>query len=124
MKGYAGQERRLMNVLRLNVATPDIVLDELNQMKKERDADEKKLASLIQTKEGICKAIEMEANLKTLCAKIVPDLDACTTNDKKNAFKYLDLNIKATPHGADIKGYLDPSVLIASQSSGYLFSVS
>ncbi len=34
IKGYAGQERRLMSVLRLEVATPDIVLDELNQMKK------------------------------------------------------------------------------------------
>ena len=26
IKGYAGQERRLMNALRLEVATPDIVL--------------------------------------------------------------------------------------------------
>ncbi|MFC1958536.1 recombinase family protein, partial [Chloroflexota bacterium] len=41
MKGYSGQERRLMNVLRLEIATPDIVLDELNQMKQEREADEK-----------------------------------------------------------------------------------
>jgi site-specific DNA recombinase len=40
MKGYTGQERRLMNVLWMEVATPDIVLDELNQMKKEREADE------------------------------------------------------------------------------------
>jgi site-specific DNA recombinase len=122
MKGYAGQERRLMNVLRLNVATPDIVLDELNQMKKEHDADEKKLASLTQTKESIAKASDMEANLKTLCSQIAPDLDNCKNGDKKNAFKYLDLHIKATSEGADIKGYLDPSVLIASQSSGYLLS--
>jgi len=43
MKGYAGQERRLMNVLRMEIATPDIVLDELNQMKKEREADQKRL---------------------------------------------------------------------------------
>ena len=30
LKRYAGQERRLMGVLRLELATPDIVLDELN----------------------------------------------------------------------------------------------
>jgi site-specific DNA recombinase len=36
MKGYAGQERRLMNVLRLELATPDIVLDELNLRKRTR----------------------------------------------------------------------------------------
>jgi site-specific DNA recombinase len=122
MKGYAGQERRLMNVLRLDVATPDIVLDELNQMKKEREADEKKLDSLIKTKENVSKVSDMESNLKVLCAKIAPNLDACTIEDKKNAFRYLDLNIKATPEGADIKGYLDPSVLMAKQSSGCLLS--
>jgi len=111
MKGYAGQERRLMNVLRLDVATPDIVLDELNMMKKEREADEKRLASLTQTKENIDKMVDMEANLKELCARIVPDLDNCTNQDKKDAYTYLDLKVKATPEGADIKGYLDPGVI-------------
>ncbi len=111
MKGYAGQERRLMNVLRLEIATPDIVLDEINQMKKEREMDEGKLASLTQTKENIDKLVDMEVNLKELCARIVPDLDNCTNQDKKDAYTYLDLKVKATPEGADIKGYLDSSVL-------------
>ena len=53
----------------------------------------------------------MEANLKELCARIVPDLDNCTNNDKKDAYAYLDLKVKATTEGADIKGFLDPSVL-------------
>ena len=128
MKGYAGQERRLMNVLRLEVATPDIVLDELNQMKKEREADKDRLNSLVQTKENVDKMIDMEANLKELCARIIPDLGNCTNQDKKDAFTYLDLKIKATPEGADIKGYLDSSVisgdscvLLSEQSSGSLF---
>jgi site-specific DNA recombinase len=119
MKGYTGQERRLMNVLRLEMATPDIVLDEINQMKKEREVDEKRLASLIQTKENIGKLVDMEANLKELCARIVPDLDNCTNQDKKDAYTYLDLKIKATPEGADIKGYLDPSVI---KSDSYLLT--
>jgi hypothetical protein len=38
-----------MNVLRLEVATSDIVLYELNQMKKEREVDGKRLNSLTQT---------------------------------------------------------------------------
>jgi len=111
MKGYVGQERRLMNVLRLDMATPDIVLDELNQMKKEREADQKKLDSLTQTKENIEKMLDMETNLKELCARIVPDLDICTNQDKKDAYTYLDLKIKATPESADIKGYLDSGVI-------------
>ena len=99
-----------MNALRLEVATPDIVLDELNQMKKEREDDEKRLTSLTQTKENLEKMVDMEANLKELCARIVPDLDNCTNQDKKDAYTYLDLNVQATPEGADIKGYLDPGV--------------
>ena len=129
MKGYAGQERRLMNVLRLEVATPDIVLDELNQMKNERETDQNRLNSLVQTKNNVDKMIEMEANLKELCARIIPDLDNCTNQDKKDAYTYLDLKIKATSEGADIKGYLDSSVisgdscvLLNGQSSGCLIS--
>ncbi|MFC1932845.1 recombinase zinc beta ribbon domain-containing protein [Chloroflexota bacterium] len=129
MKGYAGQERRLMSVLRLEIATPDIVLDEINQMKKERDADEKRLSSLVQTKENIDKMIDMEANLKELCSRIVPDLDNCTNQDKKDAYTYLDLKINATPEGADIKGYIDSGMvssdsclLTTGQTSGCLSS--
>ena len=55
--------------------------------------------------------IDLESNLKELCARIVPDLDNFTNQDKKDAYTYLDLKIKATPEGADIKGYLDSSVL-------------
>ena len=55
----------------------------------------------------------MGGNLKELCARIVPDLDNCTTNDKKDAYTYLDLKVNATNEGADIKGFLDPSVLSA-----------
>jgi len=98
-------------VLRLDMATTDIVLDELNQMKKEREADQKKLDSLTQTKENIDKMIDMETNLKELCARIVPDLNNCTNQDKKDAYTYLDLKVQATPEGADIKGYLDSGVI-------------
>ncbi|MFC1954087.1 recombinase family protein [Chloroflexota bacterium] len=111
VKGYAGQERRLMSVLRLELATPDIVLDEINQMKKEKESDETRLASLVQTKENIDKMIDMKANLKELCARIVPDLDNCNNQDRKDAYTYLDLKVKATNEGVDMKGFLDPSVI-------------
>lgn len=111
LKGYAGQERRLMGALRLEVGTPDIVLDELNQMRKEQETDNKRLASLLQAKESIANAGNFEAKLKELCDRIVPDIENCTNQDKKDAYTYLDLAITTTPEGVDIKGYLDPSVL-------------
>jgi site-specific DNA recombinase len=111
LKGYDGQERRLMSVLRLDVVKADIVLDELNQMKKELESDKNKLSSLNKTKNNIEKMVDTEAHLKQLCAKIAPDIDNCTYQDKRDAYTYLDLKVVATPEGADIKGYLDPSLI-------------
>jgi len=119
LKGYAGQERRLMSAFRMEAATPDIVLDELNQMKKEREADKANLNNLLKAKESLAKSGDFEAKVREFCARIAPDLDNCTSEDKKDAYKYLDLHIKAKPEGADIKGYVDPSVLMGGQSSGY-----
>jgi site-specific DNA recombinase len=115
LKGYAGQERRLMSAFKLGFTT-DIVLDEINQMKKEREADQQRLDSLVQTRDNLSKMVDMESNLKELCARIVPDLDNCTNGDKKDAYTYLDLKVKATPEGADIKGYLDPCLLTTGQT--------
>jgi site-specific DNA recombinase len=120
LKGYAGQERRLMNALRMEAATQDIVLDELNQMKKEREADKAKIDKLLKAKESLAKSGDFEAQVREFCVRIAPDLDNCTSEDKKDAYKYLDLHVKAKPEGADIKGYVDPSVLMGGQSSGCL----
>jgi site-specific DNA recombinase len=117
LKQYPGQERRLMKVLRLDIATPDVVLDELNEMKKEEQEDKEKLSNLLKVRESITRMEGYEDRLKELCARIVPDLESCASQDKKDAYTYLGLEIKATPEGADIKGYL-PSVRIAGQSSG------
>jgi len=43
----------------------------------------------------------MEANLKELCGRIVPDLDNCTNSDKKDAYTYLDLKIKEKKAAVD-----------------------
>jgi len=110
LRQYAGQERRLMTAFKLGF-TPDVVLDEMNQTKKEKEADQARLASLIQTKENIARMGGYEVKLKELCARIVTDLENCTNQDKKDAYTYLDLRITAMPEGADIKGYLRPEVI-------------
>jgi site-specific DNA recombinase len=70
----------------------------------------------IQTKEKLSKMVDMEASLKDLCARIIPDLDHCSNEDKKDAYTYLGLEVKATPDGADIKGFLDPCLLTTGQT--------
>ena len=82
----------------------------MNQTEKEKEADQARLASLGQTKENIAKMGDYEANLKELCTRIVPDIDNCTSQDKKDAYTYLDSRITATPECVDIKGYLKSDI--------------
>jgi len=58
--------------------------------------------------------VDMETHLKDLCARIAPDINKRTYQGKKDVYTYLDLTIIATPEGADIKGFLDPSVIKTS----------
>jgi site-specific DNA recombinase len=91
-------------------------------MKNEREADQQRLNSLIRTRDNITKLIDTESNLKDLCTRIVRDLDNCTNKDKRDAYIYLYLEIKATLEGADIKGYVQPKLLTIAQTSGCLIS--
>lgn len=53
---------------------------------------------------------------RTYQSRIVADLDHYTNNDKRDAYAYPDLQVKATPEGADIKGFLDPNVLTTGRT--------
>ena len=116
MKTYPGQERRMLGALRMKLATPDIILDEINQMKRERAADEKLLESLTVMKDRLVKAQNIEAELKELCSRIVADIDNCSAADKKEAFTFLDLKVKASPQSCEIKGYVDLNLITTGQT--------
>ena len=62
--------------------------------------------------------VDMESHIKELCARIVPELDNCTYQDKNDAFTYLDLKVTATAESANIKGVIDSNLRMVRQSSG------
>jgi len=116
LKRYPGQERRLIQAFKLGI-TPDVVLDEINQTKKEKEADQARLNALMQSKENVEKMVDYEAKLKELCTRIIPDLDNCTNQDKKDAYTYLDLKVTATKNAVDIKGYVQSKFSPTGQTS-------
>ncbi|MFC2009165.1 recombinase family protein [Chloroflexota bacterium] len=115
MKNYAGQHRRLLSAFKLGFDA-DAILDEMNQLKNEREADGARLASLVKTRESLVRDSELEEHLKELCSRIVADLDNCTCQDKKDAYAYLDLRVTATPEAVDIKGYVQPKLITIEQT--------
>jgi site-specific DNA recombinase len=60
-------------------------------MNKEKEADQNKLKALLLSKENLTKLGDYENKLKELCARIAPDIENCTNQDKKDAYTYLDL---------------------------------
>jgi site-specific DNA recombinase len=116
LKSYIGQERQILSAFEMGF-DKDIVLDQMNKLKKEREATQLRLIGLKQTRDNISKMVDYEAHLKELCSRIVPDLDNCTNQDKKDAYTYLDLKVTVTQEGVDIKGYIDSSVLTIGQTS-------
>jgi len=116
MKNYEAQQKRLLSAFKLGFDA-DAILDEMNQTKKAKEADAARLAALEQTREHLGKMHDLEDALKKLCSRIVPDLDNCTCQDKKDAFAYLDLRVTATPEAVDIKGYVQPKLITIEQTS-------
>src|SRR4030042_5197849 len=51
LKSYGAQEKRLLQLFRYGEINQDSVLDELNQLKKEREGDEQKIENYASTKE-------------------------------------------------------------------------
>lgn len=115
LKSYKAQERRLVSAFKLGF-TPDVILDEMNQTKREKEADAARLEALEQTKDSLARTEELEVQLKELCSRIVADLDNCTSQDKKDAYAFLDLKVTATPEGVDIKGYVQPKLITIGQT--------
>ena len=63
-------------------------------------------------------ALENSDITQKLYWKTIPDLDNSTIQEKKDAYGCLDLKLKATPESIDIKGYIQPKVCTATQTSG------
>ena len=83
-----------------------------------REIDQDRLDNLKKAKANVSRMDDFEDKLRELCNKIIPEIDLCTNDDKKEAYTYLDLKVKATSEGAEINGFLDPRVRIAGQSWG------
>ncbi len=104
LKSYDTQEKRLIQLLRYEQVTQDSVLDEINQLKKEREADKKQLENYISTKERIANLENAELKLKDYCQRLYKNLDEATFEDKREILEMLAIKISATPEHIHIQG--------------------
>lgn len=97
-------EQRLIQLLRHADDQTDYVLDQINEVKKERKEAEERLSELIRLKEDRDKWETAEVTLDELCARVKNNLDRCTFQDKRLALDALAIKVTATPKQIFIEG--------------------
>jgi len=111
LRSYKRRQSNLLEALEFDEFGKDQVLDYLNNLEHLRNQDETKLDQLFQFKANVSRVTNASVKLDKIYHNILENLDNCTNQDKKDAYTYLNLKVRATPEGADIKGYLDPGVI-------------
>ncbi len=117
LKSYESQEKRLLQMFRYGEINQDYVLDELNQLKKEHDADEKKIKDYVETKERLKSLERAEIKLAEYCQRLRHNLDNATYQEKRDILEMLAIRVTATPEHIDIQGVI-PLESMPTESSG------
>ena len=106
LKSYDPQERRLIQMLRYEEVTQDIVLDEMNKLKRERESDKQQLENYMFTRERIASLEKAELQLKDYCRRLRKNLDNATYQDKREILEMLAIKVTATTERIDIQGII------------------
>ncbi|MBI4187924.1 MAG: recombinase family protein [Chloroflexi bacterium] len=122
LKDYPNQEKRLINAIKTGQFTEDYVLDEINRVKSEREADMKQRDELRQAKIHLANLATAEAKLDDFYNSVKQRIEQCGDDDKRLAFEALALKVKASPELVEIAGVI-PVDITTMQSSGPLLTI-
>lgn len=105
-----------MQLFRYGEINQDSILDELNQLKKEREADKQKLEDYTRAKEHLGNLELAEMRLAEYCQRLRHDLDNATFHEKREILEMLAIKVVATPEHINVEGVI-PLEATSTQSS-------
>jgi site-specific DNA recombinase len=117
VKNYDSEEKRLVQLFRYGEFNQDTILDELNRLKSEREADKATLHKLKADKERIAVLESAEVKLSEYCERLKRDLDSASYQDKRDILDMLAIKVTATAQAIDIDGVI-PLEPMFTQTSG------
>jgi len=106
LRNYEKQERQLIALLRHGEVTKDYILDEINKLKSDCQADEEELQKLKKTTEELSFITDAEIKLNEFCQRVRQNLDNMNIHDKRLALEALDIRVTASTQSIDIKGII------------------
>lgn len=117
VKNYDSEEKRLVQLFRYGELNQDTILDELNRLKNEREADKATLHKLATDKERIAALENADVKLSEYCERLKHDLDSASYQDKRDILDMLAIKVTATVQSIDIDGVI-PLEPAFTQTSG------
>ncbi len=106
VRKYDSEEKRLIQLFRYSQLNQDLILDEVNYLKTEREADALRLENLSRTKDRIESLENAEIKLAECCQQLKSQLDSAPYQDKKDILDMLAIKVTATPDAVNIDGVI------------------
>jgi site-specific DNA recombinase len=106
VKKYDSEEKRLIQLFRYGEINQNSLLDEINHLKAEKEADSLKMDILSKTKERINSLENAEIKLEEYCQKLKNQLDSASYQDKMDILDMLAIKVVATPESINIEGVI------------------
>lgn len=117
LRNYEKRERQLISLLGHGEVTKDYVLDAVNQLKRECEADQEELQKLKDTRDRLSNMADAEIKLNEFCQRVRQNLDNATIQEKRLALDALDIRITASTQCIDIKGIIPVEVALLPSSA-------
>lgn len=117
IKNYDSQQKRLVKLFRLGVINENAILDELNQVKAERNTNQECLAELEKSKRTLQELQRAEIKLNDFCEMIRQQIDCSSNETKRLALDALDVKVNATRDSVNIQGIIPVDLVTIEQTS-------
>jgi site-specific DNA recombinase len=117
LKGYVGRRKNIMSLFSYEAFTKDELLDQINEINEEKQADEQRLAELLQTKSALLQLEETEIKLQEYQQSAH---DLSTGQGKALALDALNIKVNATRDNVDVKGNYPPDYVTIERTLGCL----
>jgi hypothetical protein len=118
VKSYTGQHKRMIDLLAVDEFSKDDVLDKINQIKADKQADEARISELLQAKEKLRQLQDATIQLDQWYATARENIENADNETKRLAFEMLDIKVYATREKVhEIQGAIDANLATTERTS-------
>ncbi|MFC1956730.1 recombinase family protein [Chloroflexota bacterium] len=121
IKAYDKQQKRLVRLFKLGAIDEDTMLNEMNQVKIDRNTLQERLAELENCKKALQGLQHAEVKVNDFCEALRHQIDCSSNETKRLALDALAVKVYATRDSIEIQGIIPVDLVTIEQTSGCLF---